>query len=44
MANLFWTIVPFVLTSAVATWRPQANELREAQPAKAKRRTGPCLG
>ncbi len=39
MANLFWTLVPFVLTFVIATWTPKTN-----QPAPAHRKSNPCLG
>jgi hypothetical protein len=42
MANLFWTIVPFVLTFIVAAWAPQTDEPQSTQPA-AHRPTNPCL-
>ncbi len=41
MANLFWTIVPFVLTFLIATRAPQANQ---PEPAPARRKSNPCLG
>jgi hypothetical protein len=39
MANLFWTIVPFVLTFVIAT-RPT----KQPEPAPARRKSNPCLG
>jgi len=43
MENLFWTIVPFVLTFVVAAWTPQTDE-PQSTTAKARRPTNPCLG
>jgi len=39
MTNIFWTILPFVLTFTVAAWTPQPE-----QPEPARRKSGPCLG
>jgi hypothetical protein len=39
MANLFWTIVPFVLTFFIAARAPQPE-----QPEPARRKSNPCLG
>jgi len=41
MANLFWTIVPFVLTFAIAAWTPKPNQ---PEPARARHKSNPCLG
>jgi hypothetical protein len=40
MANLFWTIVPFVLTFVIATRTPA----EQPEPAPARRKSNPCLG
>jgi hypothetical protein len=40
MANLFWTIVPFVLTFVIATRTPA----EQPEHAPARRKSNPCLG